>query len=385
MAWLLVVVAGLLETGFAVCLKLSHGFTRLWPTIAFAVFALGSFGLLTLSLKKLDVGPAYAVWTGIGAAGTAIYGMVFLGDLVSDPETRLDLAGDPRRHRPAALRLGALTPAQYSPHSGSPRQQASTSWATPRRYHVRQPPRRTASGQPAAPPPRADACPWPRSRTAAGQRRDRRARGASAGRRGPRPAGEAWVSSRAQHPVSAPRERGATARRAARRSTRGRGEALPASAPARGAQDPVHPCEVPVGLPAGQGPGQARLAAELVVEGLPGHPGGSGHVDHPDRGQGRRQERREGRFQQGLPGCRHRASPATSPRADRPLGCPARVDGPTDPVKGARGSHRGRRSPGPGESRYCSAMPEYDDDLRLAHVLADAADAATMERFRPST
>ncbi|MFI0900101.1 DMT family transporter [Streptomyces sp. NPDC020983] len=83
MAWLLVVVAGLMETGFAVCLKLSHGFTRLWPTIAFAAFALASFGLLTLSLKKLDVGPAYAVWTGIGAAGTAIYGMAFLGDLVS--------------------------------------------------------------------------------------------------------------------------------------------------------------------------------------------------------------------------------------------------------------------------------------------------------------
>jgi quaternary ammonium compound-resistance protein SugE len=83
MAWLLVIVAGLLETGFAVCLKLSHGFTRLWPTAAFCVFALGSFGLLTLSLRKLDVGPAYAVWTGIGAAGTAIYGMIFLGDIVS--------------------------------------------------------------------------------------------------------------------------------------------------------------------------------------------------------------------------------------------------------------------------------------------------------------
>ncbi|MBY8888238.1 multidrug efflux SMR transporter [Streptomyces sp. PTM05] len=83
MAWLLVVVAGLLETGFAVCLKLSHGFTRLWPTIAFACFALGSFGLLTLSLRKLDVGPAYAVWTGIGASGTAIYGMIFLGDTVN--------------------------------------------------------------------------------------------------------------------------------------------------------------------------------------------------------------------------------------------------------------------------------------------------------------
>ncbi|MFI9030110.1 DMT family transporter [Streptomyces sp. NPDC053560] len=83
MAWLLVVVAGILETGFAVCLKLSHGFTRLWPTVAFCAFALGSFGLLTLSLKKLDVGPAYAVWTGLGAAGTALYGMVFLGDVVS--------------------------------------------------------------------------------------------------------------------------------------------------------------------------------------------------------------------------------------------------------------------------------------------------------------
>lgn len=83
MAWLLVVVAGLFETGFAVCLKLSHGFTRLWPTIAFASFALASFGLLTLSLRKLDVGPAYAVWTGIGAAGTATYGMVFLNDTVS--------------------------------------------------------------------------------------------------------------------------------------------------------------------------------------------------------------------------------------------------------------------------------------------------------------
>ncbi|MEU5365977.1 multidrug efflux SMR transporter [Streptomyces sp. NPDC005925] len=83
MAWLLVVVAGVLETGFAVCLKLSHGFTRLWPTVAFCVFALGSFGLLTLALRKLDVGPAYAVWTGIGATGTAIYGMLFLGDVVS--------------------------------------------------------------------------------------------------------------------------------------------------------------------------------------------------------------------------------------------------------------------------------------------------------------
>ena len=83
MAWLMVVCAGLLETGFAVCLKKSEGLSRLLPTILFAAFALGSFALLTLALKRLEVGPAYAVWTGIGAAGTAIYGMIFLGDLVS--------------------------------------------------------------------------------------------------------------------------------------------------------------------------------------------------------------------------------------------------------------------------------------------------------------
>ncbi|MEU9046613.1 MULTISPECIES: multidrug efflux SMR transporter [unclassified Kitasatospora] len=83
MAWALVVLAGLLETGFAINLKLSEGFTKLWPTVSFCVFALGSFGLLTLSLKSLPIGPAYAVWTGIGAAGTAIYGMVFLNEATS--------------------------------------------------------------------------------------------------------------------------------------------------------------------------------------------------------------------------------------------------------------------------------------------------------------
>ncbi|AUG79594.1 QacE family quaternary ammonium compound efflux SMR transporter [Kitasatospora sp. MMS16-BH015] len=80
MAWALVILAGLLETGFAINLKLSDGFTKLWPTIAFACFALGSFGLLTLSLKTLPVGSAYAVWTGIGAAGTAIYGIIWLDE-----------------------------------------------------------------------------------------------------------------------------------------------------------------------------------------------------------------------------------------------------------------------------------------------------------------
>jgi quaternary ammonium compound-resistance protein SugE len=83
MAWLLVVCAGLLETGFAVCLKKSHGFTQLLPTIGFCAFALGSFGLLTLALRRLEVGPAYAVWTGIGAAGTVIYGMLYLDEATS--------------------------------------------------------------------------------------------------------------------------------------------------------------------------------------------------------------------------------------------------------------------------------------------------------------
>jgi quaternary ammonium compound-resistance protein SugE len=83
MAWLLVVLAGLLETGFAVCLKASHGFSRPLPTVGFAIFALGSFALLTLAIRHLDIGPAYAVWTGIGAAGTVTFGMLFLDEPVS--------------------------------------------------------------------------------------------------------------------------------------------------------------------------------------------------------------------------------------------------------------------------------------------------------------
>jgi quaternary ammonium compound-resistance protein SugE len=83
MAWLLLVTAGLFETGFAVFLKLSHGMSRPWPTAGFAVCALVSFGLLTIALRNLEVGPAYAVWTGIGAAGAATVGMVLLGDAVS--------------------------------------------------------------------------------------------------------------------------------------------------------------------------------------------------------------------------------------------------------------------------------------------------------------
>jgi quaternary ammonium compound-resistance protein SugE len=83
MAWLMIVAAGLFETGFAVALKMSHGLTRLEPTVAFALCALASFGLLTLALRHLEVGAAYAVWTGIGTVGAAAVGMLWLGEVVS--------------------------------------------------------------------------------------------------------------------------------------------------------------------------------------------------------------------------------------------------------------------------------------------------------------
>jgi quaternary ammonium compound-resistance protein SugE len=82
-AWVLIVAAGLFETGFAVLLKQSHGFSQLWPTVGFAACALISFALLTTALKRLEVGPAYATWTGIGAAGTAVVGIALLGESAS--------------------------------------------------------------------------------------------------------------------------------------------------------------------------------------------------------------------------------------------------------------------------------------------------------------
>ena len=83
MAWLAVITAGFLEVGCASMLKLSNNFTKIWPSIGFLVFATGSFSLLAWSLKVLPIGTAYAVWTGIGAAGTAILGMLVFKDPVS--------------------------------------------------------------------------------------------------------------------------------------------------------------------------------------------------------------------------------------------------------------------------------------------------------------
>ncbi len=80
MAWVLLVVAGLLEVGWAIGLKYTEGFTRLWPS-AFTLFAmLGSVVLLGVAMKSLPVGTSYAVWVGVGAVGTAILGIVLFGE-----------------------------------------------------------------------------------------------------------------------------------------------------------------------------------------------------------------------------------------------------------------------------------------------------------------
>jgi quaternary ammonium compound-resistance protein SugE len=78
MAWIYLFIAGIFEIGFAMGLKYSEGFTRLWPTVVMAVSGALSFYLLSVSMKSLPVGTAYAVWTGIGAAGTVVLGIAFL-------------------------------------------------------------------------------------------------------------------------------------------------------------------------------------------------------------------------------------------------------------------------------------------------------------------
>ena len=76
MAWIILIAAGLFEIGMALTLKASEGFSRLWPTLGFFVFGGISFFLLARALETIPVGTAYAIWTGIGAAGTAILGMI---------------------------------------------------------------------------------------------------------------------------------------------------------------------------------------------------------------------------------------------------------------------------------------------------------------------
>lgn len=80
MAWLYLLVAGLFEIGWAIGLKYTHGFTRLLPTLFTLASMVVSLGMLGLALKSLPVGTAYAIWTGIGTIGTAILGIVLLGE-----------------------------------------------------------------------------------------------------------------------------------------------------------------------------------------------------------------------------------------------------------------------------------------------------------------
>jgi quaternary ammonium compound-resistance protein SugE len=87
MAWLLLFVAGLCEVAWAIALKYTEGFSRLYPSLATLAAMGASIGLLGLALKTLPVGTAYAVWTGIGAAGTAAFGIY----LFSEPATLLRL------------------------------------------------------------------------------------------------------------------------------------------------------------------------------------------------------------------------------------------------------------------------------------------------------
>jgi quaternary ammonium compound-resistance protein SugE len=80
MAWMYLLVAGLFEVAWAIGLKYTDGFSRLWPSLATVAAMALSLGCLGLALKALPVGTAYAVWTGIGAVGTALLGIVLFGE-----------------------------------------------------------------------------------------------------------------------------------------------------------------------------------------------------------------------------------------------------------------------------------------------------------------
>lgn len=82
MAWVLLVVAGLLEIVWAFFMKQSQGFTRLVPTVVTLVAMIASFALLSVSMRTLPLGTAYTVWTGIGAVGAFVLGIVLLGEQI---------------------------------------------------------------------------------------------------------------------------------------------------------------------------------------------------------------------------------------------------------------------------------------------------------------
>jgi len=89
MAWIFLLLAGVLEVVWAFLMKASAGFTKPWPTVGMIVFMIASFGLLSLAMKTLPLGTAYAIWTGIGAVGAFVVGAVVLGE----PLTPMRIAG----------------------------------------------------------------------------------------------------------------------------------------------------------------------------------------------------------------------------------------------------------------------------------------------------
>ena len=85
MAWIFLLVAGLLEVVWATAMKQSHGFARLGPTLVTLVAMVGSFALLSVSMRTLPLGTAYTIWTGIGAVGAFLVGIAVLGEPASPP------------------------------------------------------------------------------------------------------------------------------------------------------------------------------------------------------------------------------------------------------------------------------------------------------------
>ncbi|NVO55073.1 multidrug efflux SMR transporter [Rhodobacteraceae bacterium B1Z28] len=83
MPWIFLLFAGLLEVVWAVAMKQSAGFTRLWPTVVMGVSMIGSFGLLAMAMRTLPLGTAYVIWTGIGAVGAFLVGIMFLGEAIT--------------------------------------------------------------------------------------------------------------------------------------------------------------------------------------------------------------------------------------------------------------------------------------------------------------
>jgi quaternary ammonium compound-resistance protein SugE len=80
MAWVLLLVAGLFEVGWAIGLKYTEGFTRVWPSVFTLAAMAASVVLLGMAMKSLPVGTAYAIWVGVGAVGTALLGIILFGE-----------------------------------------------------------------------------------------------------------------------------------------------------------------------------------------------------------------------------------------------------------------------------------------------------------------